>query len=280
MNGLRQEFDELVTDVPTYGDLDRAIGMARQDQHRRRAVVAALTAAAAVVAVVLGVVATHGGDESPPRPIGPVITPTPTPTPAAWEPPAPLRAPATRLVSGEKDQYGNTLPWNDPRDTASAGIDIVSVGEGQDFHGGSSWRFRLAARTPPDPVGRTIAYGIVVDGDGDSVADCQIGVNNDAPEPGDLHVWVTNLRTHETTLRDGPPYGFPVEFAHPAEELTDGYPPEMQFGFLRGLAHPDPCSRFSTASRFYVWASVTRGGQVVETDYAPNAAWLPIVFDN
>ena len=280
MSGLHEAFDEIVVDGPVYGDLDRAIEQADRERHRRYGVVASLAAAAAVVAVIIGVLAMNGDRDTSPQPIGPTPTPTPTPTertsPAApWEPAEPLRPATFRVLQVDHDSDGNALPRGDRGDAAIAEIDIVSVGEGQDFHGGSSWAFPLAARPPLDPADRVIAYGVVVDGDGDHRPDCQIGLNNDARAEG-LHVWVTNLRTHETAVQDGPPYGMPVEFAHPAEEESQEFAPVMSFGFLRGLKHPSPCDPFGHSSTFYAWSSVTKGGQVVARDYAPNAAWMPI----
>ena len=281
MSDLREKLDEMVADVPVYGDLDRAIEQADRERLRRYGMVAGLVAAAAVIAVIVGVLAVtrDGGDSQ--QPIGPVTTPTPTPTErtsasATWEPPEPLRPASSRVVELDHDNFGNALDWRDPRETAIAEIDIDSVAEGQDFHGGSSWRFHLAARPPLDPAARVIAYGIVVDGDGDHRADCQIGINNDAPGNSGFHVWVTNLRTHETEVQDGAPYGMPVEFAHPAERGSREFAPELQFGFLRGLKHPAPCDPFGYSSTFYAWSSVTEAGQVVARDYAPDAAWLPI----
>jgi hypothetical protein len=280
MSGLHDAFDEIVAAVPAYGDLDRAIEQAGRERRRRYEVAAVLVAAAAVVAVIVGglVVARRGGESPQPiRPVAPTTTaPERTTAAAGWRPPQPLRPAASRVVQLDHDRWGDALDWADARDADIAAIDIVSVAEGQDFHGGSSWRFRLAARPPLDPADRVIAYGIVVDGDGDRTADCQIGINNDALEGGAFHVWVTNLRTHETAVQDGSPYGVPVEFAHPAEQDLREYPPEMQFGFLRGLKHPDPCDPLGDSATFYAWSSVTEAGQVTGWDYAPNAAWLPI----
>lgn len=197
--------------------------------------------------------------------------------PAGWEPPAPLRPTTSRVVVRMgRDASGNVRPLLDPRDAAAPDIDITAVRDAQDFNGGSSWAFRLAARAPRDPAGRVIAYGVVVDRDGDGDADCQIGIDNDSPTRGDFHVWVTNLRTRETTVRDGPPYGMPVEFAHPAEADSRDHPPEMRFGFLVGLDRPAPCDGLRRSSTFYVWSSVTQGGQVVARDFAPDTAWMPI----
>jgi hypothetical protein len=265
-----------------YGDLGRAIEQANRERRNRHGALAAAAAAAVVVALVAGAAVLTDDDAGSQQPVGPVTT-TPSATPtdrqseATWEPPGPLRsASSSRVVRPAHDVYGNALPWEDPGDSDVAEVDIVWVREGQDFHGGSSWMFRLAARPPLDPVDRVIAYGVVVDGDGDGGADCQIGVNNDARERGGLHVWVTNLRTHETAVEDGGPYGMPVEFAHPAEEDMPANAREMQFGFLRGLKHPDPCDPFGGSSTFYVWSSVTEGQQVIARDYAPDAAWMPI----
>ncbi len=282
MNTPRSGFDDMAADARVYGDLDRAITQADRDRRRRDGALGALATAAVVLAMVAGATLFTDGEPDSRQPIGPATTtPAPAPTASAspevrWEPPEPLRPAASRVVRLERDFYGNSLPWPDPGGATSAGIDIVAVAEGADFHGGSSWRFELGAATPRDPVGRIIGYGIVVDGDGDHRPDCQIGINNDAPKPRDFHVWVTNLRTHETAQRNGPPYGVPVEFAHPAEGGIGGHQPEMQFGFLTGLEHPSVCDPFGKSATFYAWASLTVGGEVAEQDFAPDAAWMPI----
>ncbi len=59
MSGLREAFEEIVADVPVYGDLDRAIEQADRERRRRYGVVAGL-AVAAVVAVIVGVLAVTG----------------------------------------------------------------------------------------------------------------------------------------------------------------------------------------------------------------------------
>jgi hypothetical protein len=280
MSGLHDAFDEIVADVPVYGDLDRAIERAHREQRRRNGAIAGL-ATAAVVAVIVSLLAINNAGSRSQQPIDPATTPPPTPTErtstAAWEPPEPLRPAASLVVQHDEDNFGNALDWRDPRDAAVAEADIVSVGEAFNMGGGSSWRFQLAARTPLHPAGRVIAYGVVVDRDGDHGADCQIGINNDAPERGAFHVWVTNLRTHETAVQDGAPYGMPVEFSHPAErEEPDD--PVMYFGFLGGLTNPAPCDPFGASSTYYAWSSVTEAGEVTARDYAPDAAWLPIDF--
>lgn len=81
------------------------------------------------------------------------------------------------------------------------------------------WSLELGG-TPPrastlDPTQRIIEYGLVFDAEGDGVADCLVGINNDAQEPGDFRVWVANLRTGATDEQIGPPYGYPIDFSHP-----------------------------------------------------------------
>lgn len=287
MTGLRAALAEIAADVPEYGDLDRAIEQARREQRRRHGAIAGLVAAAVVV--LLGSLWAVGDDSRrSQQPIDPVTTPqTPPPTPtgrtspAVWAPPEALRPAASRVARHAEDDAGNALGWRDRRDAAVAEADIVSVAAAFNFNGGSSWRFQLATRPPLDPPGRVIAYGVTVDRDGDHEADCQIGIHNDAVGRGDLHVWVTNLRTHETAVQDGPPYGFPVEFAHPAEpaEWSEQSSPVMSFGFLGGLRRPAPCDPFGESSTYYTWSSVTEGDQVLSRDYAPDAAWLPIRWE-
>lgn len=171
---------------------------------------------------------------------------------SAWTPPEPLRSTSSLTARHDADESGDAEAWPDAGDVAIAAIDIVAVAEARDFHGGSTWRFRLAARSTLDPAEHTVAYGVMVDGDGDQSADCQIGIN------------------------DGASYGMPVEFAHPAERQEPA--PTMQFGFLRGLRHPDPCDSFSNAATYYAWSSVYEDGRLQARDYAPDAAWLPITF--
>lgn len=76
MSGLREAFDELVADVPVYGDLDRAIERADRERRRQRGLLAGLAAAAAVVAVVVGVLAVTRSEGGSKEPVGPT-TPTP-----------------------------------------------------------------------------------------------------------------------------------------------------------------------------------------------------------
>jgi hypothetical protein len=164
----------------------------------------------------------------------------------------------------------------DPRDTAVGWVDVVHVRYYQSGPSQWEWSIELAARPPLaanlEP-GHFIAYGLVLDTTGDGVADYVIGIDNDAPKRGDFHVWVTDLATGETDEQTGPPYGFPIEFFHPDERRPDDPPgpPAMVFTFLPRTA---PADLDPDTVRFYAWASEARGGEVVATDYAPDAGWM------
>jgi hypothetical protein len=190
-------------------------------------------------------------------------------------------------------------PWSiggwampDRRDAAVPGVDIVDVRwrpEGQ-MHWGielASWPSRAEDLDPAETI---IEYGVVLDTNGDRVADYEFGINNDAPVPGDFRVWVTNLATGETDEQVGAPYGYPVEFSHPDEQDPndtlngESRPPTMVFTFLGGprgarpVGRPDEAGEVRPPSewQFYVWATVTEGGEVVAWDYGPDFGWLTV----
>ena len=163
---------------------------------------------------------------------------------------------------GRPDEKDADLGWAD--------ITNVSVTTAGQIH----WSIQLAEKLPAavDRAETVIAYGLVLDGDGDGVADYVVGIDDDAPRRGDFRVWVTNLASGETETQLGPPYGFPVEFAHPDERQPGDMPgaPTMTFTFLPGSNPPG----VGGDVRFYAWASVTDGDDVVAWDYAPDADWL------
>ncbi|WP_183099067.1 TolB family protein [Nocardioides pelophilus] len=100
MSGLREAFDEIVADVPVYGDLDRAIEQADQERRRRYGAIAGLAAAAAVMVVVLGTFAVTRDKDGAPQPAGP--SPTGTRADGTSETTAPADLPANgRLVRAE-----------------------------------------------------------------------------------------------------------------------------------------------------------------------------------
>jgi hypothetical protein len=170
------------------------------------------------------------------------------------------------------DAAAGVLGWNDPRDAPMGSADVLRVSlspEGQ-----AHWRLELAERPPPVAdmeAGLVIAYGLVIDTNGDAAADHLIGIDDDAPRAGDLRVWVTDLATGETDQRLGAPYGYPIEFSHPGEPEPRPDPPTMVFTFL---GRSKPADLDPRTAHFYAWASATRDGRVVAYDTAPDTGWI------
>jgi len=232
--------------------------------------IAAAAAALALLIVVIGIRFLPATDGTP--------EPADQPTTTTW--PGPVREDATSLgiTTMQRDVGDGTWSWEDPLDTPVDWIDVQRVSflsEGQPH-----WYIELAAKPPLaadlEP-GVLIAYGLVLDTGGDGLADHVVGIDNNAPQPGDLHVWVTDLASGEIDEQFGPPYGFPVEFSHPDEAQPGDYPPghpaTMVFTFLSGSA---PAGLRLGATQFYVWTSTTVDGEVVAWDYAPDSSWLRV----
>ena len=162
------------------------------------------------------------------------------------------------------DHGPGTLSWLDIEEIRLAGGPPPGV-----F--GVTWAvdIALAASIPTpvaDPRERWIAYGLVLDTNGDGVPDVRIGMDNmPVTEPGH-RVWRTELDSGRTESAAGAPYGkvgdryvdtfFPGEFTPNVAE------------FNVGLHANEP------TFRFYAWASLIEDGRVVATDYAPDAGWL------
>ena len=194
--------------------------------------------------------------------------PPPTPTPSSvWSP----------VREGGEWAVHRGRTWDDPHDTAVGWVDVERVNfsssrrTGGDFQAG--WGIQLAAKPPLaadlEP-GQLIAYGLVLDTTGDGVADYVVGIDNDAPEQGDFHVWLTDLETGETDEQIGPPYGSPLDFVHP-DESDSGLGRGVGLFFLPRSA---PADLNPATVRWYAWASAARGGEVVASDYAPDAGWM------
>lgn len=146
MSSLHEKFDEIVADVPVYGDLDRAVEQAERERRQRYGMVAGLAAAAAVVAVIVGVLAVTGDGNRSQPPNGPVTTPTPlksqspqtwadTPVTATadgrgWEVPDPLKAARDAwfaIVAEHLDPTGDRLG---SLDSSPLGVGFDWPGEG------------------------------------------------------------------------------------------------------------------------------------------------------
>jgi hypothetical protein len=232
---------------------------------------------AMIVALVAGAFAVGSGLVDLPASVPVDVSPSPSvrsvPSASVVDWTGPLRPdPDTMpLVLMEPDATDGGAVWTDGPDAQVAWIDIEAV-RATDFRR-LEWRLELGGVPPRastvDPTRQVIKYGVVLDAGGDGVADCLIGISDDAPEPGDFRVWVTNLATGATSEQVGPPYGFPIDFSHPLEQT--GNRPSMIFFFLSGA---DPCELSSRPVRFYAWASMSESGRVTAWDYAPDAAWL------
>lgn len=167
---------------------------------------------------------------------------------------------------------GATSDGADPQDAAVPLADITSLAV-NDL--GNDWDIGLAGSPTagPGPAEAVTSYGLVFDTDEDGFADYVMGIDDGTPS-GDYRVWITILATGETIEQVGPPYGDPVEFSHPEEGVGEDPPidPQMVFTFLPGRGLPG--TDVSRTTRFYAWASVTEGGEVVSWDYAPDADWF------
>lgn len=246
---------------------DFALIERRAAQRRRtRTRLALSTAAFATVLALVASLQVAGSPRSAPS--IPIQQPTPAPTPG-WT--GPLR-PGASLPTLSATQVGQNPAgrWQDGPDAADAGVDILDV-----YVGGYrrlEWRLTLRGAphdgVPGDPQGRAVEYGLVVDTNGDRVADCEIGINDNAQGPQGYRVWVKNLRTGVNDERTGPPYGYPIEFASP-ERPSDR---AMMFVFLNNRTQP--CDPFKRSAAFYTWAVLTEGGRTTTWDFAPDAAWL------
>jgi hypothetical protein len=190
---------------------------------------------------------------------------------AAWT--GPVRPPSAAVATMGPDGSGGFRSTLDERDAAREYVDIEQVSV--DFPSQPHWRLSLAAAPPKattlDATRTVISYGLTFETTGDDAADYVVGISNEASTAGDFRVWVTDLATGATEEQVGPPYGFPVEFAHPDERgPEDQATPVMVFTFLGGTRP----AGVTMSTRFYAWASVEEDGTAVAWDYAPDAGWL------
>ena len=221
-----------------------------------------------------------------PRPdVGPSVTASPSPSAQAliWSPerlemdwPLPVReepsgqpilATLEPAPSGrQEDPRLFTDPSGDIDLSAPGWVDLtrieVTYATGESVV--SVVEFDLATRAAsqiPDPQEHWIAYGLVVDLDGDGIGDQRLGMDN-APS-GQHRAWVTDLETGVTTAQTGDPYG-----AVGGRYFDTFLPGERPLGRLLVLA--EDMGEF----KFYLWASLIEDGRVVATDYAPDVGWF------
>ncbi len=212
-----------------------------------------------VVAVVAGLLLLEGGESAPPQ--------------VVW--PGPVRDGPMQVRDLALDA-GGSAEWPDGGDVSLDWLDITHVRARPADQ--AHWSIGLAGPPPRadtlDAAETVISYGLVFDTTNDGRADYVVGINNDAPVQGEFRTWVTDLATGATEEQIGPPYGFPVEFSHPDEQVGHGNeplaPPFVMFTFL-GARRPHG---LTGQSPFYAWSAVTQPGGTVAWDYAPDNSWM------
>jgi len=228
--------------------------------------------------------------------VGPNATPSITPTLFFWtraslkeDWPAPIRAePAggaivrpillnvSRGDDGSIGSVGELGRFPDPSgDTGSAVLPWVDIEEAV-ICGPFCLGLTLVSNQPPivDPTEQWIAYGVVVDDDGDGVPDRRFGIDNIPIAAAGEHQghwqWMTDLHTGRTVAAAASSDSVGGIF------LNTAYPPghraDVDFSF--GGAATGGGSIGDMPERFYGWASVIQDGRVVATDYVPDVGWL------
>lgn len=274
---LRSEISRAAAEAAEPFDYTVIERRAHERNRNRTALVFTAACVVAVLALVGGLQATRSTSAPPTVPIQ---QPTPTTTPAAgW--PGPVRADSaslpvihTGLDPADISDNPNRV-WEDARDVAVGAIDLrrllfTSVASDNQ----RIWQLHFQqVPTIADPARgqRVTEYGLVIDANGDRVADCQVTINDDMPTPGQYRVSVKNLRTGVDAVQAGPPYGYPLEFG---EAPSYGDPRGFRLLFLQ--RPPRPCVSLRASAGFYAWTLVTEGRQPQAWDFAPDAGWLRI----
>jgi heat shock protein HslJ len=241
-------------------------------------------AKAAIAAVLLIAAGAIGFALAGNRPPVPVLLPW-TPERYAEDWPAPPRsepptgAPDVLLVRGDNTHWDpaerawegleHVDPVGDAGSEATPAIDILEVGG--PGAGLATYSIRLAGGVPlppVDPSNRWIAYGVVVDTDGDGMPDERIGVDN-MPD-GQHRAWWADLATGQTKWKAGGGYGSVYDngVSGGSLGLDTWYPSTREESDHIILRYS------GTPGRYYAWASMIEDGRVVATDYAPDVGWL------
>jgi hypothetical protein len=254
---------------------------------------AVLVGIGAAVIVGLGLIALQG--TSPPStvpPVEPTILWTPERLELDW-PVAVRPEPAGRLVPAARMILGDDARW----DASEALWGPFEFGDGlgdgvpgdmpwldiREVHlkawprGDSSFRLVLAGPAPgdrPAPADRWMAYGLVLDTDGDGRADQRVGMDNIAG--GDHRAWWAHLTTGAVSWKAGPPY---IEVGGRGEGQGGARTIALETWYPQGdgSAGREAIINYAPGApdfRFYAWAGLIQGGRVVALDYAPDAGWL------
>ncbi|HEX2470391.1 MAG TPA: hypothetical protein VHK05_07370 [Candidatus Limnocylindrales bacterium] len=202
----------------------------------------------------------------PEPPSGATVKPMGLGDDARWDP-----------SEGRWEPFEHPDPVGDIGSAGPAWIDIREVHAAGGSYG-ADFTLKLAGDIPrpvPDPASDWIAYGVVLDTNGDGIADVRIGMDN-LPAAGGHRAWRTDLATGRTHAKAGPPYG---SVRAPGDVSAVGpigldtyYPDESQPSTGAILRYS--LQNGERAFRFYVWASVIEAGHVLATDYAPDVGWL------
>jgi hypothetical protein len=164
-------------------------------------------------------------------------------------------------------------PAGDSGSTAFPWTDITDVGFCEDLGTCLSIQFVASPPVGVDPSQQWFAYGIVVDTNGDGVADWRYGIDNEpVGTPGARGAsprrwWRTDLHTGRTEASVNNEFWPAKPFWGNHDSQTGEAGLEFGGDTTSGVVGGVP-------KRFYAWASVIQDGQVVATDYAPDAGWL------
>ena len=155
-------------------------------------------------------------------------------------------------------------------------VDIVTL----ELQSGTHLWMGLAGAAPTGldrPGDRWVAYGVVLDLDGDGTPDQRVGGDNaragmDKVPP--LHrEWVTDLHTGKTIVNPGPGFGYRGLGTYFETWLVgEGKHAAGDEAAYARLA-VDRVTETPTPLRFYAWASTIEDGCLI-TDFAPDAGWL------
>jgi hypothetical protein len=240
-----------------------------------------------IVALLLAIAALAGvvGIGALVRDLSPTVaSPTPfvstrdlawSPEAAGYDWPGPIRVEpggATRVLSKGEVWSGQEPDAVGDLDTAAPDwIDIrtVIINTGEAASLGKSNGIGLELAGPlaalPAPADSWIAYGFVLDINGDGIADQRIGMDN---ARGASHrEWITDLATGQTSVNPRETYG------HDAF----GTSIDTYYNVVESQERDNVwihISRSPRGLRFYAWASLIQDGRLVATDYAPDVGWI------
>jgi hypothetical protein len=164
-------------------------------------------------------------------------------------------------ISDYRDGIGDTdsaYPWSDISGVTLRNGNVV------DFSNWVVLELRQGLPATPDPNAIWIAYGVVVDGDGDGRGDQRIGIDNNA---ADHREWITDLRTGRTAVNLTSVFGAFEAFG---TRIETWYADMESRATLIVKRHPG-------GVRFYAWAATIVDDQIVATDFAPDEGWMETV---